>query len=93
MDVFEVKWIRLAVIIWLCFITLLIGLAVGTSPPSVHTRTFCAYNRLFVEFEEGSHVWGTMMLDRDGRPVPCENNIDELHTTERNEREKYDKSI
>lgn len=36
-----------------------------------HTRMFCAYGKIFVEFEEGSHVWGTLMLDRQGRPIPC----------------------
>lgn len=36
-----------------------------------HTRLFCAYNRVFVEFEESGNIWGTMMLDRHGRPIPC----------------------
>lgn len=37
----------------------------------VETRTFCAYNRLFVEFEERGHIWGTMMLDDNGLPIRC----------------------
>jgi hypothetical protein len=37
----------------------------------MHTRLFCAYGSVFVEFEETGNVWGTMMLDRNGRPVPC----------------------
>ena len=36
-----------------------------------HTRMFCAYGRVFVEFEEGGNIWGTMMLDQHGRPIPC----------------------
>lgn len=34
-------------------------------------RLFCTYNRVFIEFEQGSATWGTMMLDNEGRPFPC----------------------
>lgn len=40
-----------------------------------HAITFCAYNTTFVEFSEGFHRWGTILLDQDGRPVPCEESI------------------
>lgn len=36
-----------------------------------HTRLFCAYERVFVEFEEDGHTWGTMFLDHNGKPIPC----------------------
>ena len=36
-----------------------------------HTSMFCAYGILFVEFEEEKSKWGTIMLDREGRPMPC----------------------
>jgi hypothetical protein len=39
--------------------------------PDVHTRLFCAYDRVFVEFDDGKSVWGTMFLDDKGRPIPC----------------------
>jgi hypothetical protein len=38
------------------------------------TRLFCAYGKVFVEFEEPSYTWGTLMLDRDGKPMPCNAN-------------------
>lgn len=36
-----------------------------------NARMFCAYDRIFVEFEEGKHRWGTIFLDDEGKPVPC----------------------
>lgn len=35
------------------------------------SNVFCAYDRLFVEFHRGPQVWGTILLDDDGLPVPC----------------------
>ena len=55
-------------------VILLIELVTSTSPTS--TRTFCAYNRTFVEFEERGRVWGTLILDFAGRPIPCSENIE-----------------
>lgn len=51
------------------------------SPADTHARTFCAYDRVFVEFEERGRTWGTIMLDRNGKPVPCRNDVDEISTT------------
>jgi len=34
--------------------------------------TFCAYGKVFVRFKEGSKVWGTILLDNSGAPVPCQ---------------------
>jgi hypothetical protein len=47
------------------------------TPSVTHTRTFCAYNKVFVEFEEGSKTWGTLMLDSKGKPIPCSESSDE----------------
>ena len=56
----------------------LIGWGIMRLTPSVtHTRTFCAYNKVFVEFEEGSKTWGTLMLDSRGKPIPCTESGDE----------------
>ena len=55
-------------------VVLLIELVTCTSTTS--TRTFCAYNRTFVEFEERGRVWGTLILDFNGRPIPCSENIE-----------------
>jgi hypothetical protein len=53
--------------------TILVLLAILHRPKSarVETNLFCAYNRVFVEFEENGSKWGTMMLDSIGRPIPC----------------------
>lgn len=34
-------------------------------------RLFCAYGRVFIEFQEGSTTWGTLMLDDNGAPIRC----------------------
>jgi hypothetical protein len=36
------------------------------------TRLFCAYGTVFVEFEDANYTWGTLMLDRNGKPIPCD---------------------
>lgn len=65
-----VKW---AFVIWSISMTLLVLLAVLHRPKNgrVETYLFCAYNRVFVEFEEDGSRWGTLMLDSIGRPIPC----------------------
>lgn len=50
---------------------LLAGFWVRRTPPEATARIFCAYDKLFVEFEDHSKRWGTMFLDSDGRPVSC----------------------
>lgn len=54
--------------------------------PEVEAKRFCAYNRVFVEFKEGNTVWGTMLLDWEGKPIQCheEGNPFEEHTTYNN---------
>jgi hypothetical protein len=39
--------------------------------PRAESKIFCAYNRVFVEFEDGRHKWGTLLLDEDGKPINC----------------------
>ena len=67
------KIFRWAVIGWIICITLLVGFAVAMKNPHpiTETRTFCAYGRIFVEFEDNGRIWGTMMLDLYGKPIPC----------------------
>jgi len=38
------------------------------------TRLFCAYGKVFVEFEEPRYTWGSLMLDSNGKPIPCNDN-------------------
>jgi len=40
--------------------------------PDTQASTFCAYGKVFVRFKEGSKVWGTMLLDSAGAPIPCQ---------------------
>jgi len=59
--------------VWAVCITFLVGLAILIRVPQsiTETRMFCAYGRVFVEFEDNSRIWGAMMLDLNGRPIPC----------------------
>lgn len=36
-----------------------------------HARIFCAYGKVFVEFHEKNNIWGVLMLDDAGAPIPC----------------------
>jgi drug/metabolite transporter superfamily protein YnfA len=38
---------------------------------NIHTRRFCAYGQVYVEFQQGSKIWGTTFLDERGKPVSC----------------------
>lgn len=44
---------------------------VQRAPPDSTIRIFCAYDKLFIEFEENNSRWGTMFLDNSGRPMSC----------------------
>lgn len=69
------KWALLA---WSVCASVLVLLALlgSKSSGSVTTHVFCAYSRLFVEFDEGGKRWGTIMLDYDGRAIPCKEDDD-----------------
>ena len=73
------KIIKWALIAWSACASLLILLAFVAVKPTVKTvtHTFCAYGRVFVEFEETGFRWGTIMLDYNGRPIPCREDNDE----------------
>ena len=78
------KIFRWAVIVWIVFVTILVGLAVSIKHPRpiTETRTFCAYGRIFVEFEDKGRIWGTLMLDFYGKPIPCTEGIEpEINNT------------
>ena len=45
------------------------------SSSGIHTRRFCAYGEIYVEFERDSKIWGTTFLDSHGQPIPC-NEVD-----------------
>lgn len=42
------------------------------SDDETHTSMFCAYGKVFVTFKEHRTVWGTMLLDDHGVPIPCD---------------------
>ena len=72
------KILKWAFIVWSTCATLIIvlGIAHSKSANVTATHVFCAYNRLFVEFEENGKSWGTIMLDYGGRPIPCKDTDD-----------------
>ena len=37
----------------------------------IHAQKFCAYGRVYVEFQHGNRVWGTTLLDNRGQPIGC----------------------
>ena len=39
---------------------------------SIHTRRFCAYGHIYVEFEHKDRTWGTTFLNSQGRPLSCD---------------------
>jgi len=72
-----VKILRLALLIWSACATLVILLAVFNLRSSrTETHVFCAYGRVFVEFDDNGKVWGAIMLDYSGRPIPCQEDDD-----------------
>lgn len=87
------KIIRWLFIVWAIAATILIGFAVTVRNPKsiTETRTFCAYGRIFAEFEDDGRVWGTLMLDFYGRPIPCTEGVEPAFNN--NLKEKYDQSI
>jgi hypothetical protein len=66
------KIARWAFIAWSLIATVLVvrGYHLGKNYETA-TRSFCAYGRVFVEFEENGKVWGSIMLDMRGKPIPC----------------------
>ena len=57
--------------LWLVGIVGIIWAASSSSAPKTSVKLFCTYNRVFIEFEQGSATWGTIMLDDTGVPIPC----------------------
>jgi len=57
-------------------VLLLILAIVPVRNEGTHVHTFCAYNRVFVEFEENGKRWGTIMIDMHGKPIPCHEGLD-----------------
>jgi hypothetical protein len=66
-----VKITKTAFALWTVFAAVLVMVIARMENGVTHARTFCAYNRIFVEFEEGNKIWGTIMLDAKGKPIPC----------------------
>jgi len=38
----------------------------------MNTAMFCAYGRVFVTFRQHHTTWGTLLLDENGAPMPCD---------------------
>ena len=68
--------IRYIFIFWVVGVTLILTLVNKHTPRNTHTRTFCAYGNVFVEFDEDGNRWGTLLLNRYGKPIPCRDDDD-----------------
>jgi hypothetical protein len=64
------------------FILVAIIIIAIPAEPEQDVALFCTYNRVFIEFKQGSATWGTIMLDDNGKPVPCDqdDNLKRLST-------------
>lgn len=74
------KLLKWAFVTWAIMATLIIFLAILAmrKAPETEARAFCAYNRVFVEFSESGRTWGALMLDFNGKPIPCEEEADTI---------------
>ena len=43
----------------------------STFDDDTHTSMFCAYGKVFVTFKQDRSIWGTILLDEKGMPIPC----------------------
>ena len=67
---------RYIFILWVVSVTLILTLVNKPTTRTAHTRTFCAYGNVFVEFDEDGYRWGTILLNRNGKPIPCKEDED-----------------
>lgn len=66
-----IKYFLLIISILLALILAIGALLLFEEPYQPESKLFCAYNRVFVEFEDGKYKWGTLLLDEDGKPINC----------------------
>lgn len=72
-----IKRYLVGIILLLLFILVVLLLTpVGPSGDRVESRAFCAYGKVFVEFDDGKYKWGTMLLDENGLPIACKKYIE-----------------
>ncbi len=71
-------------VFWGVMITLAVIWAWWPSEPSSTTtrvKLFCAYGKVFIEFEEKYNTWGTMWLDDHGNTVNCSDDAEQERTS------------
>lgn len=71
---FDIIIKRYAIVVWI-IVVLGIVLLLPANRSETQTNVFCAYGKIFVEFEEGNHKWGTIFLNDNGKPIPCEDPV------------------
>lgn len=71
------KYLKITLLV---FIGLIVVLLLIPGPDKVESRVFCAYGKIFVEFEDGKSKWGTIMLDDDGRPLDCKRYLTKMES-------------
>ena len=67
------RGVKISLIIVL--ILLLCGWLFSPRRNEMTSTVFCAYGRVFVEFDHDGYLWGTTLLDREGKPIPCQDEI------------------
>jgi hypothetical protein len=58
--------------VMLIFLLVVVLAKIPLQSQDAEPNVFCAYDRLFVEFRNGRNTWGTILLDDEGLPVPCD---------------------
>jgi hypothetical protein len=70
------KYLNGIIFLLIALVTIVILLFFNNKTTPVESQIFCAYNRLFIEFDDGKYKWGTMLFDDDGHPMDCKRYID-----------------
>jgi len=60
---------------WITMAVILAGCVWIVNSTRSDVRLFCSYGRVFIEFQEGNSTWGTIMLDDQGAPIRCNDEI------------------
>lgn len=63
---------KYAIVVWLGVVFGIIFLLPKPGELETRSSVFCAYGKVFVEFEEGNKRWGTILLNDGGKPIPCD---------------------
>ena len=74
LNVFKLKTLIKWALVSLLVILLWPPRGLISTDENIHTRRFCAYGQVYVEFEHAGKTWGTTFLGVSGNPVTCDEN-------------------